>query len=161
MNSVKNKNDSIQQIPVYRADLTGHYRTDVNLLFSRSLLWQAVFRGTHETIPPFRLRKNLQNLLVGGRPPNPPAGSLALPCERSTGGAAACPCGHCRTGDLTGWERCLSLKASDWTHSRPVRGDGKAAGGGAFLGLEFQYPISVLQECMYSRPACHDYFRRN
>ena len=35
----------------------------------------------------------------------------------------------------------------------------EAAGGGPFTGFGFQYPTSVLQECIYSSPACHDCFR--
>ena len=66
-----------------------------------------------------------------GPSPIPRQGLLALPCKRSTSGAA------------------------------PSEAIEKAAGGGTFPGFGFQYPTSILQECIYSYPACHDCFRWN
>ena len=49
-----------------------------------------------------------------GAPQSPGKGRLRCLANRSTCGAVMRPCGHCKTGDLTGWEKvCLSyLEAS-------------------------------------------------
>lgn len=51
-----------------------------------------------------------------------------------------------------------------WLEKRTAAPSGaieKSAGGGAFPGFGSQDPTSVLQECIYSCPACHDCFRWN
>ena len=55
-------------------------------------------------------------------------------------------------GELTAGKG-LCLKASLGRAATPSEEIEKSAGGGAFPGSGFQYSTSILQECIYSRPA--------
>ena len=111
-------------------------------------------------LPSFRYAKTVQTA-CWGPPPIPRQGPLTLPCKRSTSRATTRPYGRRIRGALpTGnkdtscvWKRPRERTA---TLSGAIE---KAAGGGAFPGFGFHHPTSVLQECIYSCPACHDCFR--
>lgn len=107
----------------------------------------------------FRPSENPVKSAVGGLPQFPGKGRLRRLTKRSTGGAGYAPLRALNTGGLTGWEYTSWFEAPGRTRSRPVRDDEKAADGGPFPEFGFQYPISVLQECIYSCPACRDCFR--
>ena len=97
------------------------------------------------------------NLLVVGRPQSPGKGRLrclanAPQVERLRALAGA------EYGDaLLAGKKVVSL----WLEKRTAAPSGaieKAAGSGLFPGFGSQDPTSVLQECIYSCPACHNCF---
>ena len=118
-----------------------------------------MFRSTHETIFYFFASAKICKIFLLGSPQIPRQGPLTPPYQTLHRWSGYAPLRALNTGGLTGWEYTSWFEAPGRTRSRPVRDDEKAADGGPFPEFGFQYPISVLQECIYSCPACHDCFR--
>ena len=110
---------------------------------------------TRNDFPVFRLRENLENLLVEGCPHSPGKGRLcclanAPPVERRRALAGA------EYGALSqlGKGYFLLLEASARRAATPSGAREKAAGGGAFPGFGFQNPTSILHKCVRLCSAC-------
>lgn len=115
--------------------------------------------GTHFAILHFFAPAKTCKICLLGPPPIPRQGPLTPPYQTLHRWSGYAPLRALNTGGLTGWEYTSWFEAPGRTRSRPVRDDEKAADGGPFPEFGFQYPISVLQECIYSCPACRDCFR--
>lgn len=114
-------------------------------------------RYTPLCVCPISAMRKLFKPLVGDRPPIPRQGPLSLPAntpqmERLRALAGA------ENERLDRLEREVCSQHLAGRATAPLGAMKKTAAGDPFPGFRFQYQISVLRECIYSCPACHDCF---
>lgn len=87
----------------------------------------------------------------GKAAPNSPARVAIATLRTLHKWVATRPCGRWKRETWLAWKRSMLAATSLGVMKKTAAGD-------PFPGFRFQYQTSVLRECIYSCPACHDCF---